>query len=85
MMTLFQALAAALAFLAAFFWLWASLVPIPSKLTQIIVDDETGFEGELVDLFTGASKQSRWNARAAFCAALAAVLEGIVLAHNALN
>jgi hypothetical protein len=66
------------AFIAAGFWLRASLVKTPKELRRLIHMPPSGpIEGDLADLARGVSAQSRWNALAATFAAAAAVMTGM--------
>jgi hypothetical protein len=62
---LFAALAAAL-------WFYASSIKTPAEITTIIVSD-AGIHGEPDDLAKALIFQSKWNTRAAFCAAISTV------------
>lgn len=80
-MELFMGITAAiLAFLAAGCWLWASVVKVP----PITEPDESGFVPASYgtrekDVALTMEAQSRWNAKAAFCAGLAALVQSYAL------
>ena len=55
------------AVVAAALWVYASTLRVPKALT--------GFDEELPKLLTAVAQQSKWNARAAECAAASALLQ----------
>ena len=59
---------------AAAIWFYASTLRVPKELTAMTVGD-AGFGGELPKLFAAVAQQSKWNARAAECAAASALLQ----------
>jgi hypothetical protein len=59
---------------AAALWFYASRLRVPRELTVTTMGD-IGFGGELPKLFTAVAQQSKWNARAAECAAASALLQ----------
>lgn len=59
---------------AAALWFYASTLRVPRELTVIAAGDD-GFGGALPKLFTAVAQQSKWNARAAECAAASALLQ----------
>ena len=70
--------AAAFAFIAASFWLRASLIKTPSELSLFQhLPLDGSFEGDVAKVAAGIGKQSRLNAWAAGFTAVAAVLTGI--------
>ena len=60
-------LSASFAVAAAALWFYASILRVPKELTAI--------GGELPKLFAAVAQQSKWNARAAECAAASALLQ----------
>ena len=61
---------------AAGLWYWASRVRTPKKIITIeILDGVDHVTGELDQLAKALILQSRWNARAATCAALSAACQ----------
>lgn len=66
------------AFIAAAFWLRASLVRTPAQLRHFVhMPLEGPFQGDVAKVAAGVAKQSKLNAWAAGFAATAAVLTGI--------
>ena len=76
---------------AASLWLWSATVKVPQTLTVIVeVKQSEGFGGggggmgsgfspESNDLAKALGWQSKWSARAAVCAAAAAVFQAVAL------
>ena len=56
------------AILAAFFWLWASRIPIPDFRDSLIAE-----------AFSPLQKASRLNAYAAACAGVSALLQAVLM------
>jgi hypothetical protein len=79
-----QSLTAFFALVAAGMWLYASRLPTPKELTVITLRD-TGFGGELPKLFSAVALQSKWNARAAGCAAASAALQAVTIILGAIK
>jgi hypothetical protein len=78
----------ALSLLAAAFWLRSATIPIPTKYVltgSFLVPDEPGKEQRVDPVVLAIRKQSRWSAWGAFCAAMAAILQAVVLSGTLLS
>jgi hypothetical protein len=70
--------AAMFAFVAAFFWLRASLVKTPTELRHVVHFPLEGpIEGDIATLMRAVGKQSHLNTWAAGLSAVAALLSGV--------
>ena len=84
--------AAAFAFAAAVLWFISALVKTPPSFSIAVevstssYDDSaggTGYSLDLLNLANALRRQSRWNAYAASCAGLAAILGALALLLSA--